>query len=295
MEPIGLFKLTIAQLEFLFELNITPNHPCFPICHKKFIAEQDVKDPFVDDNPDVLKLEIINSQIPDHKKGLDSICTNQVFKLWKNQQEEMIFEGQRKQAQRWVVINQAFSLGEIYWTYQTKEPLEPYPLMGLDMQIVVNWLANFGDIIMHASGIALDEQGYAFIGKAGSGKSTIVEALSFENGLRVLGEDQIILRYLNGQFWIFGTPWHERPEMCESIGVPLKKLFFLDRSKSETMSSITPFDGALEIMKTAFIPYYRKDRLSRIIDQITLLSQQISFHTLSYKLGSDVFSSILSA
>lgn len=168
-----------------------------------------------------------------------------------------------------------------------------YPLRSIDIRIMVNWLAGFSDLILHASGVSVNGQGYCFLGESGAGKSTLVSALAKDDSVTILGEDQIILRYLDGQFWIYGTPWHERVEMCSPIGVPLKKMFFLNRIVEARIEPVSPSEGISRILQTAFVPYYLPEKLPGIIERLTLLSKELPFFCLSYKLGSDILPSII--
>jgi len=162
-----------------------------------------------------------------------------------------------------------------------------YPLKDMDMKLYVNWLARSGDIILHASGVLVDGKGVAFAGNAGAGKSTLASFLLRNYEVKVLGEDQVVLRYINGRFWIFGTPWHENPEMCSPLGAPLEKLFFLDRGLPNGVSEVKAVECTTRILQTAFIPFYRQDLLPGIMDRLGTLSTQVPAFTLSYSLGTD--------
>jgi len=125
------------------------------------------------------------------------------------------------------------------------------------------------------------------VGDPGAGKSTLAAVLATDPGVTVLGEDQVVLRYLDGCFWIFGTPWHINPDMCAPIGIPIEKIFFLDRTLKPGTTRISPLDGITRILQTAFIPYYQSKWVPGILDHLGLLAQQVPFYLLSYKLGTD--------
>jgi hypothetical protein len=148
-------------------------------------------------------------------------------------------------------------------------------------------------MILHAAGIDVDGQGYCFVGSHGAGKSTLTASFAApteEQGkVEVLGEDNLILRYQEDQFWIYGTPWHLNPEMCSPRGVPLKKLFFLDKTAGQQVEQLLPVDGVARLLQTAFIPYYRPETVSNILDRLALLAGQVPFYTFCYQLGSDIY------
>jgi len=163
-----------------------------------------------------------------------------------------------------------------------------YPLQGIDMALYANWLACYGDMILHAAGVAVDGQGYCFVGASGAGKSTLTTTLAATAAVTVLGEDQVILRRINDQFWIYGTPWHENTDRCSPGGAPLEKLFFLNRTIGNGVEACGRIEGITRLLQTAFVPYYRPDAVDKILDNLGRLAEQVPFYTLGYQLGADV-------
>jgi len=187
-----------------------------------------------------------------------------------------------------------FSSGTLY-LQETKAVEGRFPLNTLDIIIYSNWLANRGDLLLHSSGIAINGKGYAFVGRSGAGKSTLVAKLAEDCRVTVLGEDQVALRYLNGAYWIFGTPWHLDLDKCSPIGVPLQEIFFLDREAAKILTPLQPHQGFMRLMQTAFIPYYRLPQVSLIMDNLERLSLEIPFSLLAYRLGDDIIKTVLDA
>jgi hypothetical protein len=242
-----------------------------------------------------LLLQVINEPIIGSVNPKTNLFSSDNWDIWIDENGSFFLEALRLPPARRVRIEADFSGGEIRGDFSGVDAGGVYPLENLDMKLFVNWLAGFGDLILHASGVAVDGKGYCFSGHAGIGKSTLAAALQKNHNLTVLGEDQVILRYLDGRFWAFGTPWHENPAMCSPHGVPLEKLFFLERNSTPGIIPLTPVDGTARILQNAFIPYYRQDLLPGILDHLELLTNQVPFFSLSYPLGSDPWQAILDA
>jgi hypothetical protein len=185
-----------------------------------------------------------------------------------------------------------------------------YPLQDIDMVLFANWLAEMGDLIVHAAGIDDEGAGYAFVGPAGAGKSTLAgelvaqsrgaakaEARNVAKGgaVVVLGEDQVILRWQEGRFLVYGTPWHLDPARCSPGGVPLRKLFFLDRANGHGVEPCGPRAGIERLLPEALIPYYNRAGLERILDTLPRLAEQVPFYTLGFQMGADVLSLVREA
>ena len=66
----------------------------------------------------------------------------------------------------------------------------------------------YGGISLHASVVSVDGKGYLFMGKSGTGKSTH-SALWLENihGAELLNDDNPVIRYINGNVVVYGSPW----------------------------------------------------------------------------------------
>lgn len=287
------FTLSIALLKFVIDARDSGINLTVPPIFNKFLVEPNSSWLGKSEFSEILRLQVIHEvQKPGQVWG-NPLCKTPIWELWNDQNDDFVFVSPRQSPPKRVTIGKAFQKGVITFDFSSVQDREIYPLESIDIRIAVNWLANFGDLILHASGVAVGSHGYCFIGASGAGKSTLTRDLADQGELTILGEDQIILRYLSGQFWIFGTPWHEHEDRCSPIGVPLRKVFFLDRHQNPGIRKYPASDGVTKILQTAFVPYYLPDKLPRIMDQLSLLSAKIPFYQLSYQLGTPVLPAII--
>lgn len=262
-------------------------------CHHKFAVS-----PMAETSKDsavvpVLKLQIKQTQIPEPDRLKRKLCKVEIYELWEDIYDQWVFIQPRNSPPRWIVIDQNFRRGEILGDFTSLYGKAFFPLQYIDIVLFSNWLAKFADLILHAAGIAVDGWGYAFVGPSGIGKSTLMSDLANSPNVTVLGEDQLVLRYLDDRFWVFGTPWHDNIERCSPLGFPLKCVYFLDRNFDQIKQGLGAFEGILRLMQTAFIPYYRPDNVKKIMGRLALLGEQIPFYKLSYTLGTDILPEIL--
>ena len=226
----------------------------------------------------------------------EAILLNDTWELWGNNLETYTFHFKHYKCPYISVrIDRGFRKGHVFFEGLSKkfEKVTLYEIF--DLRLFINWLANFGDIVLHASGFEYEGKAYCFLGESGRGKSTLVRDLAAEPGLTVLGEDQVILRYVENQFYVFGSPWHTDPTICSPIGARLEKLFFLDRHQNETLRDLRPLEVTSRVLQTAFVPWYRKDSLPLILERVGVLAENTQCLTLSYKLGGDGLETILKA
>jgi len=253
-----------------------------PECHKKFLINRPPSGG--------LYMRIQNSA-PEKKDVYHPLHTSsKTWELWRDRSGQFVFIlPDIAPPKRHIIVDPEFTAGEVIGQFLGKSNLDPvpYPLQNIEIKLFINWLAGFGDIILHAVGVRINGRGYCFEGSSGSGKSTLASALSETPGVEILGEDNIVLRFVDNQFWIYGTPWHLNSVMCSPSFAPLEKIFFLDRSNAPGIMSCGPMQGITRILQTAFIPYYRPETLPGILDRLNLLSNKVPFGLAHYQLGSD--------
>lgn len=224
------------------------------------------------------------------------IFRSEHWELWVDDESRCLFVAPRESPPVHLIIDPDFTIGDLYGEFsKTQSGPDYFISQNLEIILFVNWLARFSDIVLHASGVIIDGKGYCFAGRGGIGKSTLAEALSRHASITVLGEDQVILRYLEDRFWIFGTPWHINPDLCNPPGAPLERLFFLERGEEQQVKTLSPLEGTTRILQTAFIPYYLPAKLPGILDRLAILTEHIVLQTLRYPLGSDPLPIILSS
>ena len=277
-------RLCVAGLELNLIGTGAPLTLSVPPAHKQFL---DDCEEFLKTHPSS-NLQIQSKSIPPVMQLAECIFKTEIYEIYQEPSGGFIFYSPRQVPPRLILIDQNFSQGEVIGDFSILGNKPFYPLQYTDIIFFANWLAGFGDLILHASGVAVNGKGYCFAGQSGVGKSTLALALAQQQNVTILGEDQVILRYLAGRFWIFGTPWHESPDRCSPLGVPLKKLYFPVRQEENRVKEISRPDGFKRLMTSAFIPYYRPDAVDDIMGTLNTLAERIPFREISYKLGSDL-------
>ena len=108
---------------------------------------------------------------------------------------------------------------------------------------------------IHASSVAIDYKGCAFIGPSGIGKSTHSRLwLEHVPGTRLLNDDQPVLRLQpDGTVRIYGSPWSGKTECFRNEGADLKALFFMQQSLENKITRLTPIETFQRLMKATSI------------------------------------------
>ena len=292
-EGVNNIQLLIGKFGVKINSGGVDFHPELPICHQEFINNngseiQEFSEPF-----SLLKLDVVIVPKIPGDFFLKAICKTKIWELWEDLQGRQVFYSPLEKPTRVVVIEPDFRRGEVLILASDWDDQPFYPLIYIDMIIFSNWLARSGELILHASGISFNGEGYAFVGKSGAGKSTLVSDIADIEGVNILGEDQVILRKIDGEYWIFGTPWHINPRRCSPEGVKLKRLFFLDRDADQVLTRMTTAEAITGIMRSAFVPYYRSSGVEKILDNLSELCTVVPCHTLAYKRDSNILPVII--
>ena len=293
--------LRVANLNLWLDARGAGVRLAAPLAHTQFLVPQTAESSATSAICGDLVLGVRNGPLPDTAAWPVPLCLHKTWELWLDEAARYVFVASLQgPPRRHVTVDPGFAGGEVLGDFTSGDGETYYPLQGIDIMLFANWLAGYGDVILHAAGVAVDGRGYCFAGSGGVGKSTLAATLMSASGsgahaaaaspasLVMLGEDQVILRYLDGRFWIYGTPWHIDPAFCSPLGVPLEKLFFLERTGENHVAPCTPLDGVARLLQTAFIPYYNRAGVATILDRLVLLAEQAPFYTLSYRLGADV-------
>lgn len=95
-------------------------------------------------------------------------------------------------------------------------------------------------LLIHSSVICKDQQGYAFLGKSGTGKSTHSRLwLQYIPGSELLNDDNPVIRICHGTPVIFGSPWSGKTPCYKNKEVPLKAIVRLSRAPVNHITRLT--------------------------------------------------------
>lgn len=124
--------------------------------------------------------------------------------------------------------------------------------------------------VFHASSVAHSGYGLAFSALSGVGKSTHTGLwIKHREGSYIINDDAPALRFIDGNWYIYGTPWAGTTGINTNICLPLKALVFLERSTDNHISDCSVLDGIRRIFEALIHPV--SDEISDIV--FSLVSQ----------------------
>lgn len=153
-----------------------------------------------------------------------------------------------------------------------------YPLDRLLMMYI---LAARGGALFHAAGVSIEGRGRIFPGLSGAGKTTLSGVLASEAGFEVLSDERVAIRELDGEFFLYGTPWPGEAGVAENRRVPLKALYFIRHGGDNLITPLQTREAIRRLLPLAYVPWYDPSALPRVTDVIEALAT----HVPAYEFG----------
>ncbi|MGI6338689.1 MAG: hypothetical protein ACOXZV_04835 [Bacteroidales bacterium] len=154
------------------------------------------------------------------------------------------------------------------------DPLE-YPLDGLVLYYLT---AINNDIMIHASGIHYDGQGYLFSGVSGRGKTTMAKLWNSIGG-RIIHDDRLIIRNSGGEYRMYNTPvYHDD----FPLDAPLNRIFLIGHGEMNEMQQIKGASAVSKVIANCIQHNYSQDMIARFLGSVSLMCSVIPVSKLSF-------------
>ena len=134
-------------------------------------------------------------------------------------------------------------------------------------------LLHFNGMLIHSSAVAMDGYGYLFSAPCGTGKSThtsMWRKAFGEDRVQMLNDDKPAVRFEDGRWYAYGTPWSGKTAMNTNMRVPLGGICMLARGP---VNEIAPYQGvrvALELLEQTSRPVGAENR-GRLLEVVNEL------------------------
>ncbi|TAN40261.1 MAG: hypothetical protein EPN25_08440 [Nitrospirae bacterium] len=182
------------------------------------------------------------------------------------------------------LIDQAFSRGEVYVHPDFQGPgQEVDPLWSpLDQLLISSMLGRGRGAEIHSCGV-IDSQGsgHLFVGVSGAGKTTMARLWQGLPGVSILSDDRVILRRLEGNIRMYGTPWHGEGGMAAASDAPLKRIYFLNKADQNALQPLKGAGAATRLFSCCFPPLYDREAVDYTLGFLGQVAQEVPCYELS--------------
>ncbi len=128
-------------------------------------------------------------------------------------------------------------------------------------------LVDLGGFYLHSSAVVMDGRAYLFSGPSRAGKSTHTRLwqTAFGSAARVINDDKPAIRYINGKWIAYGTPWCGKDGINENMSAPLAGVCFLKKAKENHIRRLEPMDAMQKILSQTIYKFDSAEQLDRLL------------------------------
>ncbi len=174
-----------------------------------------------------------------------------------------------------------FSRGELFVRkdeWHMDRLLRPF----LDL-VLVNYLALQEGVMMHASSVRVENQGFLFTGYSGAGKTTMARFWNSRTGnIQVLNDERSVIKHQNNEWKLFGTPWPGDGYMVGGGEAPLTAVFIVRHGKTNTMKSLSPLEALQNLMAQIYAPYWKREQLENVVSSLEGIVKNVPCYQLDF-------------
>lgn len=136
-------------------------------------------------------------------------------------------------------------------------------------------------LLIHASLIRNQGYGYAFIAKSGTGKSTHTALwLNHIKGCDLMNDDNPVIRIIEGQPYIFGSPWSGKTPCYRNVKARLGAITHIERAKSNKIQKLPTSEAFATLLSSCSTMKWDKDIYDDTCDTIGNIIQSINIYNL---------------
>ena len=150
-----------------------------------------------------------------------------------------------------------------------------YPLGTLILYYIT--IQNSG-IMVHASGIAIQDGGMIFSGFSGTGKTTMSDIWRQE-GYQIINDDRLIIRKRGKDFFMYNSPmtYMDDPRHCK-----LTHIFLLKQSKENYSKRLSGTNALARFMAFVIQHNYDKQIIAKPLNTIKEIQASLPIHELGF-------------
>jgi hypothetical protein len=129
--------------------------------------------------------------------------------------------------------------------------------------------------MLHACGIDDGGRGIVFAGPSDAGKTTLARLWNKVPGVKVLGDETLVLREVGGEYRVYGTPWPGEAGLADPGGMPLHRVFFIQHADRNGMRALGEAQVVRKLLaQTVLLPYDREGS-ERILDVCVSVAEAV--------------------
>ena len=147
--------------------------------------------------------------------------------------------------------------------------------------------------VFHSSAVSVNGECYLFTAPSGTGKSTHVrlwKKLLNEKAV-VINDDKPIIRCINGEFFVYGTPWSGKHRLDRDERAKLKAICEISRAQENSIKEVS-FKEILPTLLNQTVRPKEIEKMDELLLRLLTMSKKIKTYKLCCNM--DISAAILS-
>ena len=133
----------------------------------------------------------------------------------------------------------------------------------------------YDTLMVHASVIAHAGGGYMFLGRSGTGKSTHSRLwLNHIDDTELLNDDNPVIRLIDGEAYIYGTPWSGKTPYYKNRRLPLMAVVRLSQAPYNKIERLKPLQAYASLMPSCSCMRWDRtstDALHKTVEKVIMV------------------------
>ncbi len=150
-------------------------------------------------------------------------------------------------------------------------------------------LIAFQGFYLHSSAVMIDNKAYLFSGPCGVGKSTHTRTWQqvFGEKAKVFNDDKPALRYIDGSWYAYGTPWCGKDGINCNVKVPLAGVCFLKRAPYNHIHQLDGMEAFSSFLTQTLHRELEAEEMSNLLKMADLFIRSIPIFELENRPDTD--------
>lgn len=143
-------------------------------------------------------------------------------------------------------------------------------------------------IIFHSSAIMVDGKAYLFTAPSGTGKSTHARLWREMLGDRavMINDDKPIIRYIDGKFYVYGTPWNGKHGLGTNARAEIKAICKIYQAKENVIKKATAGEMLMTVLNQTLRPEDESD-MDKLLTLIDKMLRQVGIYVLGCNISKE--------
>ncbi len=146
-------------------------------------------------------------------------------------------------------------------------------------------LLSFNGMMLHSSVVEYKGRAYIFSANSGVGKSTHTHLwLDYIPDTHILNDDKPAVRFFDGVYKAYGTPFSGKHDESMNLGVPIGAICFIERAKTNSIRRLSPSEIVPLIYQQTTQPIFSEKHMGILFGFLDGLLKEVPV----YKLGCNI-------